>query len=723
MSGCLSPMRAAWYLKYDHFTLTDSQFLGDVEEIFNSLNLSIPYIKLAKIPNHTPNLNWVTPKTFSSNAFDNQLQDFIYKSLNTFIEFFRIEIFCVDDEEIHDNKALLLEKAFNFINLECFYCQVFWKSSISKPIPEFLRDRLFCSLIRMESFLIELHKAQVFKELMVFAGVLELIAGRLKGCLLELKELVDHYNDKFRYLLRMYNLLKGFLLFEQSKALENFLEETFGESEVKKLMQTLLEKLRNKNPYKQIKNGYNLLIEESFIDKTTENPKEEEFNENLRKKHSNSYENVQNNEEFEGFNFLSKKSSKTIDDLSKFDRLSLTQKQSPSTTSKKKFTLKSDTEDAEEEYGFINKLANSYVTTQIMTSQNYFSSILKTPPPENKEELSIISSKRLLRSPNLPFNSFLGQTLPETAIDESLGSKIVAGIKGLKGKSIVDSPIEKETKPNGFLDISTNSIGSRTLLKKNSSEIGEKLNQNLYNILISKDPSQIRNNIIIAKNQKNSFKVIPHVENNEVDDFFERRRKERIIHSNRASSIKETPEDFLAKNSLKEDKKLIEKSLEDSKKGYNSKDKVKLIEMVGVKEKDFIKINKMTEITEKLKATMFHENKSLEPFDEEIMEVSEEENEDDKGFIIKESLTNCFKGDFDEKNEEFSAFIGIRVPGLKRRNCMEFFNPLKVINDNSVDSVIGNEEKLIGENKNGLSYFQRGKPIKSTSDSIFWDIL
>ena len=706
----------AWYLKYDYYTLTEPEFLSQTSEIFRNLSPPIRYLSSLEIPSTSSQLSCAN---FSNNRFEKRLQEFLIKTLTFFLDFLRNELILL--ENISKNTKLL-ENSYNFLCLESYYCQFFWKAAQNKPIAEFLRDRLFCTIFRLDNFLIEIHKTLVFSENDVFKGILAVLSATLKAFLTELSSLFEEYPDYFCYLSRIFKLFSGFFLFENPLDFCEFLSETFPHENILSLKQILLEKSHHKTSFKQINPNYTILFEDSLHDQRTWSSVSPDFDNLVIKRlssktHSNSFDKNTTSEELEALNRLSKRTSKTIGSIKG-------QKFENSAILTKNLTFKEII--YEEEYGFMSQLAGSYLSTQIMNTQNFKGSFsgnsgkFLDAPPETREELSIISSKLLMKSPNLPLNAVLGRVLPETCIEEALGSKIVSGIKALRNKKqeikeIIKEIKEKEEKKPVFL--TANSMNS-ALLKKKSSEIAEKLSQNLYTVLLSRDSSQIRDNILIAKNKKNVVKLAPNLESNDIDDFFERRRKERIINSNRESSI---TEEFMNKSKVEEIRLEKEKSplLNDEKKHKEKMEKTtKNIEISFVKEKDFIKINKMTEITEKLKASLFRENASLEAFDEDIMEVSEENNteEEEKTKRFHGKIFEDFKGKFDEKNDEFGILPGVRVFGIVRRNEMEFFRPLHSLSARRrgmyveiCESFLGNGEELVGECKEIALFYKRKK--------------
>ena len=753
MSYCQSTTHA-WYLKYDYYTLNESHFVKFIEDVFKGLNLVITYQPISAILTSSP-LNFTSSLvTFSTNSLDKHLQEFLMKLLCHFIDFIKNELYCVEEN------LEFLEKGYNFINLEIFYCQSFWKAALNKPIPEFLRDRLFCSLFRIESFLFEIHDINELKDSRVFAGLLELLSSILKEFLIEMRDLKEHYGQYFNYLLRLFNILKAFSLIEKTEELENFLTVTFSKKDVDILIETVLEKSRNKNSFKQIDNSYNLLIEDSMTELKTRTSHNNDTDPDFivarlsSKAHSNSLENnniPQNDNEFEALTRLSKRTSRTIGGLSN----NIINKKYESPKLVKTLTFKDNEENENnEEYSFINNLANSYLTSQIMSSQGLMGPSFQrfaNPPPENQAELSIISSKMLLKSPNLPFNSYLGRSLQETSIDDALASKIVAGIKSQRAKKsdllgtsqeIQDNLLTSEKKGKKAtikLSLNRGSKNKSTLLKK-PSDVQEKLTQNLFNILISREPNQIRDNILIAKNKKSGVKLLPN-NSEDIDGFFEKRRKDRLIHSNRESSIKDINEEFMTKSGrkleeiIKDSKpgneKLSNQGIEEKKMNFKDNKSAKTIEIVNIKEKDFIKINKMTEITEKLMATLFHEAVSNEVCDEDIMEVSEEEENDENNENSKlfheynkfREIIECFTGKIEEKNEEYWVIPGVKIIlQEKRKNMMDYFRPLYSLSarrrgmyNEITEGLVKNGGDLVGEFKEYALYYKRNKKLTTNS--------
>jgi len=253
MNSCQSPMHA-WYLKYDYFTISEAGFLDCIEEIIRGLNISLIYLQADEILLSSKlNNAWINDFQFSSNSFDKRIQEFLIGILSYLMDFLKNEVACSENKEI-------IEKSYNLISLEVHYCQIFWKSATNKPIPDFLRDRLFCSLYRIECMLLSLHRSQNLKENEVFSGILKLLAEILKALMLEMEDLREIYHDYFNYLLRIFNLFKFFRLIEDPEALEDHLSEIFPLNLVKKIMNGLLEKSHNKNSFKVIINSYHLLI-------------------------------------------------------------------------------------------------------------------------------------------------------------------------------------------------------------------------------------------------------------------------------------------------------------------------------------------------------------------------------------------------------------------------------------------------------------------------------
>lgn len=717
INSCLSPMKA-WYLKYDYYTLNQSKnLIANIEEAYKALNLSIKYLEVSEILNYIPDFSW-SESNFSNNIFDKHLQKFLIKILKSFLDFLKNELICL--EETHPDFKTF-EKAFNIIYLELFYSQTFWKAAQNKPFPDYFRFRIFSSLFRFEILLFEIHETSI-KENEVFAQILSFLSEILKKLLLELKELENNYQYLFKYLVRFFELLKFFPLSKTTVDLEKFISSSFPSEKVFKLKQSILDYSHNKNSMKETAHLYQMLIENSFSEsKIRKNTNDEiDFLKNLSKNHSNSFEEVPL-DELDALHRLSTRASKTIHSVSVYQNDMKSQNNKSPNHLMKSLTFKSDQEE-KEEYDFINQITNSYFTTQIMNSERFMGSSLNKNmlPPENQYEMSIISSKNLLKSPNLPFNSFLGRNLPETAIDEALGSKIISGVKSHRSKKNEENLQQmnepKEYKSNNFLRISTTSLKPQ-LVKKNS-EIGEKLNQNLFNILLSKDSNQIRDNILIAKNKQRRGGNMSVMEpaNIDIDNFFEKRRKDRIIHSNRESAIKDISDDFMTK-SKREEKPSPEKMsviLDDKDKVSKAK-LSKGIEVVNVKEKDFIKINKMTEITEKLMATLCHEHASQEPYDEEIIEVSEDQEDENQGFYDEsKNVFNVFKGTFDEKKEEYWVIPGIQIKNFKQKNIMEFFKPIYRLSerrngmyDRIIINLLSDKSHLVEQVDDKFCYFRK----------------
>lgn len=749
INSCQSPMHHAWYLKYDSTTISSNEFLDQIEELIKVLNINVSYLPADDIidaPQST--MAWISEIQFSSNSFDRRIQEFIIGILSYLTDFFKNEIVCNENPEA-------IEKSYNFMRLETHYCQIFWKSAPNKPIPDFLRDRLFCTLFRLETLLLSLHRSQCLCENEAFSGVLRLLSEILKSLMLEMEPLRESYEDHFQYLLRLFNLLKFLMLVEDVDELEEVLSEVFPLGLVKKLMTSLLEKSRNKNSFKLISNSYRLLVEDSFSELQS-NRKEGDIDSDFivkrlsSKNHSNSFQKKNStDEEFDALDRLSKRASKSIGvTLAKMEKMTTApqisnsrEKESPKL--QKTLTFKDSEVDETESIPFLDKLANSYLTTQIMNTQSFITSSshrANTVPSDDKGDLSIIHSKMLLKSPNLPFNSILGMHLSETAIDDALGSKIVANLKNKRLP--LSEPEAQHNRLTPSLMTLQPSRQNITLLKKKS-ELGDKINQNLYNILLSKDSNQIGDNIIIAKNRG---KTTPKIETVDNDTFFEKRRRDRIIMSNRESSIKESGDEFMTKSNKKPEEKHPEKTSlqsndERKPKELTEKDRKepKKIDLVIVKEKDLIKINKDTKITEELTRFLGLETAAPEPFDEDIIEETEEDEELEKSKQLNKKVDlldfkQTFHGEeFQERNEEFWFLPGVRINlerlGFQRTNIMSFFTPLHNLSARRRDmynqisqSLLLAKDNLYSEHRETLLYRKRSRNMKSTSEAIFVEI-
>ena len=747
INSCQFPMHA-WYLKYDSITIPTNEFLDEIEEIIRVLHINVTYLSADEILEAPQsNMVWISGIQLSSNSFDKRIQEFIIGILSYLTDFLKNEIVC------NENVAII-EKSYNFLKLETHYCQTFWKSATNKPIPDFLRDRLFCTLFRIETLLISLHRSQCLMENEVFSGVLKLLSEILKSLMLEMETLRESYEEHFQYLLRIFNLLKFFMLIDDFEDLEEILSEIFPFFLVKKLMNSLLEKSRNKNSFKVISNSYRLLVEESFSE-LQNNRRDEDIDSDFivkrlsTKNHSNSFQKKNSNdEEFDALDRLSKRASKSIGvTLAKLEKMTtapqiITSRERESPKLQKTLTFKDSEADETESIPFLNKLANSYLTTQIMNTQSFITSSshkANTIPSDDKGDLSIIHSKMLMKSPNLPFNSILGMHLAETAIDDALGSKIVANLKNKKLPQTEPEAQHNRLTPSLItLQPSRQNI---SLLKKKS-ELGDKINQNLYNVLLSKDSNQIGDNIIIAKNRGKTTPT-PKVETMDNDTFFEKRRRDRIIMSNRESSIKESGDEFMTKSNKKPEEKRPEKtSLQsnDERKPKELTDKekkeIKKIDVVMVKEKDLIKINKDTKITEELTRFLGLETPATEPFDEDIIEETEEEEEmkKSKQFEKKGGLLN-FEQTFhaeeiQERNEECWFLPGLRINverlGFQRINMMNFFTPIHHLSArrrNMYDQICQNlllaKDNLYSEHRETLLYYKRSRNLKSTTMALW----
>ena len=136
--------------------------------------------------------------------------------------------------------------------------------------------------------------------------------------------------------------------------------------------------------------------------------------------------------------------------------------------------------------------------------------------------------------------------------------------------------------------------------------------------------------------KKINFKS-PNFSQVEIDERYEKRRKERVHKSSRESTT------LILDNLVKEKEEFMKKSIQETKKSTivdmkiipeekekrRKSNRGKGIKTTVVKEENLIKINKSTEIKEKLQSQhdLYEEKPLLAAFDEDIMEVTEEDTD------------------------------------------------------------------------------------------------